>query len=68
MRDSYEAYLIYNFLFLLIGLLGDETEIDNKLSQKPQAHHLFPFNYCLKPWRMQDQFLNNCKHGAHRGL
>jgi hypothetical protein len=46
-RDCYEAFTIYNFLKLLIVMLGGEKAVVEMLAQKPQMPMIFPLQVCL---------------------
>eukprot|EP00612_Vaucheria_litorea_P003452 CAMPEP_0171466498 /NCGR_PEP_ID=MMETSP0945-20130129/9288_1 /TAXON_ID=109269 /ORGANISM="Vaucheria litorea, Strain CCMP2940" /LENGTH=319 /DNA_ID=CAMNT_0011994589 /DNA_START=132 /DNA_END=1088 /DNA_ORIENTATION=+ len=65
-RESYEAYVIYCFLYYLIALIGDEHLLANILRNKPSelGSHPWPFKYCLKRWPMGRAFVNHCKLGT----
>jgi len=66
-REAYEAYVIYNFLYLLLAYLGGEKKIIReslRRNQPEKEHHLWPFNYCLPQWRTGKQFLVRCKLGT----
>ncbi|CAH0520950.1 unnamed protein product [Peronospora belbahrii] len=65
MRDSYESYVIYLFLALLIAYLGQGSN-DRVLHMMHgvSSHlleHPWPFTKCLKPIPMGPQFLRDCK-------
>ncbi|CAM9241489.1 unnamed protein product, partial [Ectocarpus fasciculatus] len=66
LRQSYEAYVIYSFLYFLISTLGDEPKLINILKEKPSSRgeHPWPVNKCLSPWVMGYDFLHNCKIGV----
>ncbi|KAK9458045.1 organic solute transporter Ostalpha-domain-containing protein, partial [Dipodascopsis uninucleata] len=42
-RDVYEAFVIYQFLWLLTNLLGGERSLIVAMYGKPPREHLFPF-------------------------
>jgi hypothetical protein len=65
-RACYEAYAIYSFLYFLIALLGDETQIVHALRRKPKDRgvHFWPLNYVFDSWEMGYQFLHHCKFGV----
>mmetsp|Transcript_34165 Transcript_34165/g.63330 ORF Transcript_34165/g.63330 Transcript_34165/m.63330 type:complete len:529 (-) Transcript_34165:143-1729(-) len=66
-REAYEAYVIYNFLYLLLAYLGGEKKIIReslRRNQPEKEHHLWPFNYMLPQWRTGKQFLVRCKLGT----
>ncbi|TMW62829.1 hypothetical protein Poli38472_005447 [Pythium oligandrum] len=63
MRDSYEGYVIYLFLALMIAYLGDGSneKVVAVLNRLPDLPHPFPFNRWLSPIRMGPEFLRDCK-------
>mmetsp|Transcript_119 Transcript_119/g.270 ORF Transcript_119/g.270 Transcript_119/m.270 type:complete len:609 (-) Transcript_119:1556-3382(-) len=62
-RDCYEAFTIYNFLKLLIVLLGGERAVIEMLEKKPQMQMIFPLHW-LEPWEMGAEMFYSCKYGA----
>jgi hypothetical protein len=56
-RDTYEAYVIYQFYYLLMDYLGGEENVvllwkeQNRGGEngEPCMNHLFPMNLCLNP-------------------
>jgi hypothetical protein len=57
-REIYEAYVIYNFYAYLMNYLEDELGMpDEHLAKKAQIQHIWPFNYCLAPWKMGQEFI-----------
>lgn len=66
LRDGYEAYVIYSFLYFLIAYAGDEDVLVERLRQKPVAvgRHMAPFSWCLRPWRLGREYLHKCKVGT----
>ena len=63
-RDCYEAFTIYNFLKLLVVMLGGEKSVTDMLSRKPQISMIFPLNYFGSPWEMGAEMFYNCKYGV----
>jgi Organic solute transporter Ostalpha len=72
-RDLYEAYVISNFLYYLIELLGGQDGLLQALRTKArnnpnEAEHLgshgFPLNLVLEPWNLGLEFMLQCKHGV----
>lgn len=65
-RESYEAYAIFSFLYFLIALLGEEAALISNLKHKSQGRgeHCFPLNFFIKPWIMGPEFLLHCKFGV----
>lgn len=63
---SYEAYVIYSFVYYLIALLGEELALAELLRNKPpsKGRHWFPLNWCIRPWTMGHEFLRKCKVGV----
>ncbi len=66
LRELYESLVIHSFLNFLIYYLGEEEELNRKLSSKDAhlGHHYFPFNYCCSNWTMGRSFLRWCKVGV----
>jgi hypothetical protein len=66
LRECYEAYVIFNFLYFLIALLGDEQQIISKLKRKSAEYgnHTWPINCFVSPWIMGQDLLKNCKIGV----
>lgn len=62
-RDCYEAFTIYNFLKLLVVLLGGEKAVIKMLEQRPQVRLIFPLHW-LEPWEMGGDLFYACKYGA----
>ena len=65
-RECYEAYVIFNFLYFLIALLSnDETQLITIMKTKPEerARHKFPITLCLQSWS-SGEFLHKCKVGV----
>lgn len=63
-RDCYEAFTIYNFLKLLVVMLGGEKAVSDMLSRKPQISMIFPLNFFGSPWEMGAEMFYNCKYGV----
>jgi len=66
-REAYEAYVIYNFFYLLLAYLGGENEIilrSLRRDQPEKEHHLWPFHYALPQWRTGKEFVIRCKLGT----
>jgi hypothetical protein len=63
---GYEAYTLFNFLYYLIALLGDEQTLTSALKNKPPTlgQHPFPLSLCLNRWPMGRSFLTQCKLGV----
>lgn len=66
MRESYEAYAIFSFLYFLIALLGEEATLIARLKEKSdeRGEHSWPLNWCVKPWAMGADFLHCSKLGV----
>lgn len=65
-RECYEAYAIFSFLYFLIALLGEEVLLISLLKEKSEDYglHAWPLNKCIKPWVMGSNFLHHCKFGV----
>ena len=62
LRECYEAYAIFSFLYFLFALLGDEQQIVAKLKEKPShyGNHPWPINWVVSPWIMGHDLLQRC--------
>lgn len=65
-RDTYEAYVIYQFYYLLMDYVGGEDQIVSMWSRKhgtdePTMEHLFPMSLCLKPLPLNHKTLQMYK-------
>ena len=64
-RETYEAYVIWNFFSYVVALVGDEhrmLEILNSREKSGRGTHPFPCRLCLTPWSAQ-QLLRSCRLG-----
>lgn len=57
-RDSYEAYVIYNFVVLLIRYGGGDLHLCRYLEDQPRMPHPWPLKMWLQPLRLGPAFLN----------
>lgn len=66
LRECYEAYVIFSFLYFLIALLGDEQQIITKLRLKSPEYgkHHWPVSLVVSPWGMGSELLSKCKMGV----
>lgn len=58
LRDSYEAYVIYNFVVLLIKYAGGDFRLSRYLETQPRIAHSWPVNVWIPPRRPGPAFLN----------
>ena len=58
-RDCYEAYVIYNFVALMIDYMGGDREAHEFFEREPPQPHLWPFGF-LQPHNMET-FLRRVK-------
>jgi hypothetical protein len=64
LKESYEAYVIWNFFFFLIALLGEEPHVVSVLRSKgKRGNHPFPFNLVTKPWNGHE-IMQKCSFGV----
>lgn len=56
-RDSYEAYVIYNFVVLLINYGGGHLHLCRYLEDQPRMEHPFPGNLWLPPLKLGPAFM-----------
>lgn len=65
LRECYEAYAIYSFLYYLISLFGDESELIKLLRHKSVARaHPWPLSLLISPWASAHEILTRCKVGV----
>lgn len=65
-RECYEAFVIYSFFMYLLAYLEEEYgDISVYLSTKEEIIHMWGIQYLVKPWRMGDDFLWQCKKVRH---
>ena len=61
-RECYEAFVIYSFFMYLLAYLEDEYgDISVYLSTKEEVAHMWGVQWIIKPWRMGDDFMWQCK-------
>lgn len=60
-RDSYEAYVIYNFVVLLINYGGGDLHLCRYLEDQPRMSHPWPGNIWLPPLKLGPAFLNSIR-------
>ena len=65
LREFYESYAVFNFLYYLISLFGDEQNLIDILRGKPESRgvHPFPLNLFFKNWAMGAPVVHWCKLG-----
>jgi len=56
-RDGYEAYVIYNFVVLLIEFSGGDRRLIYFLETRPRMHHPFPLRDRLPPIHLGAPFV-----------
>ena len=64
-RETYEAYVIWNFFSYVVALVGEEQQlldILNSRSKSGRGTHPFPCKLFLKPWSAH-QLLRSCRLG-----
>ena len=52
LRECYESYTLFSFLYFLIALLGEEAHLIASLKEKPdyRGEHFWPLRYCVRSW------------------
>lgn len=65
-RECYEAYAIFSFLYFLLALLGEEATLIACLKEKSdeRGEHCWPLRLCIRPWVMGPEFLHQSKLGV----
>lgn len=63
-RDSYEAYVVYNFVVLLINYGGGHFHLCRYLEDQPRMPHPWPLGMWLAPIKMGPAFLNMIRAGV----
>jgi hypothetical protein len=64
LKETYEAYVVWNFFFFLIALLGEENHVLSVLRTKgKRGIHTFPFNYFIKSWNGHE-IMHKCSMGV----
>ncbi|XP_071950957.1 transmembrane protein 184C-like [Antedon mediterranea] len=61
-REVYQAYVIYNFMFYLLKFLNKEYDMAEQMENKVQIKHTAPL-CCLKSWS-NESIIRRCKHGV----
>lgn len=60
-RDSYEAYVIYNFFVLLIKYAGGDYQLSRYFENQPRMPHTWPLRLWLPPIKPGPAFLNGIR-------
>ena len=60
-RDSYEAYVVYNFVVLLINYGGGDYHLSRYLEDQPRMPHPWPMNMYLQPLKLGPAFLSRIR-------
>merc|ERR1711871_958603 len=63
-RDSYEAYVIYTFMALLISVLGGEAALVDILENVRPFKHPWPLTQCMPSLQPGRAFMRSCKMGT----
>jgi Organic solute transporter Ostalpha len=63
-RDSYEAYVIYNFVALLISYGGGDRQLIYYLEGQPRLPHTYPLSRFLPPMALDATFINGVRLGV----
>lgn len=61
-RDIWEAVVIWEFLKLILAYCGGESACLLVIMKSPGSiEHMWPFNYCFRPLRLDARFMRICK-------
>lgn len=60
-RDSYEAYVVYNFVVLLIKYAGGDLYLCRYLEAQPRMPRPFPFGLWLPPVKLGPEFVQSVR-------
>ena len=63
-RDSYEAYVIYVFISLLLAYAGGDHQLHLALELKQRMRHPWPFANVFRPLQLDARFIRRCKQGV----
>lgn len=63
-RDTYEAYVIYNFVALLIAYGGGDRALIYFLEGKPRLPHVYPLSNFLPPVALDASFIHYVRLGV----
>lgn len=63
-RDFYEAFVIYNFLMLLLNYVGGERKLTINLELKDYINHPWPINLFFHSFHPSEAFLRLVKVGT----
>ena len=66
-RECYESYVLYSFMYFLIAVLGEESSLTGHLIKskgKERGQHLPPMSLLLSTWEMDHTFIRRCKFGV----
>jgi len=64
LRDTYEAFAVYNFLVLMINYCGGERRLELNLEGKPKMNHPWPFSLVLPRVKPGRDFLRFVRAGS----
>eukprot|EP00164_Ancoracysta_twista_P001171 GFYU01001541.1.p1 GENE.GFYU01001541.1~~GFYU01001541.1.p1 ORF type:complete len:352 (+),score=25.94 GFYU01001541.1:194-1249(+) len=64
LRDIYEGYVIYTFIFLMIEFLGGKARLVRSLELKRPMRHPWPFESTFPSFRPNSQFITMCQAGT----
>lgn len=59
LRDTYEAFVLYQFLNLCVAYCGGDHQLTHTLAKR-KGGHIFPF-CCLPTFQLSRQFLTRCE-------
>lgn len=56
-RDCYEAFVIYSFVWMLSAYAGGDERLLNIISKHSPMHHMFPINLFYSPSKLDRTFI-----------
>lgn len=61
LRDCYEAFVIYSFVWMLSAYAGGDAKLLDILAKHPPMAHMAPMKYFLPPFKLDKHFLRKAR-------